>query len=57
MFLLGVIKDCIREGPGTNYKHKGFIKPGVYTIVETQGEWGRLKSGAGWICLKYANRI
>jgi hypothetical protein len=47
----------IRKGPGTNYKKKGFIKPGVYTIVEIQGEWGRLKSGAGWICLKYANRI
>ena len=47
----------IRKGPGTNYNHRGFIKPGVYTIVETQGEWGRLKSGAGWICLNYVNRI
>jgi hypothetical protein len=47
----------IRKGPGTSYKQKGFIKPGVYTIVETNGEWGKLKSGAGWICLKYANRI
>jgi hypothetical protein len=47
----------IRKGPGTNYKNKGFIKPGVYTIIETNGEWGRLKSGAGWICLKYANMI
>jgi uncharacterized repeat protein (TIGR02543 family) len=47
----------IRKGPGTNYNHRGFIKPGVYTIVETQGEWGRLKSGAGWICLRYTNMI
>lgn len=47
----------IRKGPGTNYRKKGFIKPGVYTIVETNGEWGKLKSGAGWICLKYVNRI
>ena len=47
----------IRTGPGTNYGSKGFIKPGVYTIVETQGNWGRLKSGAGWICLDYAKKI
>ena len=47
----------IRKGPGTNYENKGFIKPGVYTIVETQGNWGKLKSGAGWICLDYAKKI
>lgn len=47
----------IRKGPGTNFRKKGFIKPGVYTIVETNGDWGKLKSGAGWICLKYVNRV
>lgn len=47
----------IRTGPGTNHKSKGYIKPGVYTIVETQGNWGRLKSGAGWIHLGYAKKI
>lgn len=26
----------------------------LYTIVEVQDGWGRLKSGAGWIYLKYA---
>ena len=52
------IKDLyIRKGPGKNYANKGFIKPGVYTIVETQGNWGKLKSGAGWICLDYAERL
>ena len=25
---------------------------GTFTIVEVQGGWGRLKSGAGWINLK-----
>lgn len=49
----------IRSGPGTNYSSKGFIKPGVYTIVaESDGtgasKWGKLKSGAGWISLDYA---
>lgn len=58
-FLVQVkIKDLyIRTGAGTNYKHKGFIKPGVYTIVETDGKWGKLKSGAGWIHLGYAKKL
>lgn len=58
-FLVQVkIKDLyIREGAGTNYKHKGFIKPGVYTIVKTSGNWGKLKSGAGWIHLGYTKRL
>ena len=52
------IKDLyIRKGPGTKYATKGFIKPGVYTIVATQNGWGRLKSGAGWIYLAYAAKI
>ena len=52
------IKDLyIRKGPGTSYTNKGFIKPGVYTIVETDGRWGKLKSGAGWICLDYTERL
>lgn len=52
------IKDLyIRKGPGTQYGNKGFIKPGVYTIVKTDGRWGKLKSGAGWICLDYTERL
>lgn len=52
------IKDLyIRTGPGTSYGKKGFIKPGIYTIVATQNGWGKLKSGAGWIYLSYAVRI
>lgn len=48
----------IRTGPGTNYDITGCIRDrGVYTIVETQGNWGRLKSGAGWICLDYTSRL
>lgn len=51
----------IRTGPGTNYGSKGFIKPGVYTIVaESSGtgasKWGKLKSGAGWISLDYVKK-
>lgn len=31
----------------------------VYTIVETKNGWGRLKSGAGWICLdpRYVTKV
>lgn len=44
----------IRSGAGTNYDVNGVIRDkGVYTIVETKKNWGKLKSGAGWICLDY----
>lgn len=47
----------IRKGPGTNYSITGCIRDkGTYTIVEQQGNWGRLKSGAGWICLDYTQK-
>ena len=44
----------IRKGPGTNYSITGCIRDkGTYTIVQQQNNWGKLKSGAGWICLDY----
>ncbi|MBQ9346864.1 MAG: hypothetical protein IJT94_05905, partial [Oscillibacter sp.] len=48
----------IRKGPGTDTEQVGSINggPTLYTIVETQGDWGRLKSGAGWIYLPYTQR-
>ena len=48
----------IRSGAGTDYNIVGCIDDkGVYTITEISGDWGKLKSGAGWINLKYTNRI
>ncbi len=47
----------IRKGPGTGYARVGFTGIGVFTIVEEKDGWGKLKSGAGWICLKYAERV
>ncbi len=48
----------IRKGPGTEYQIQGIITDrGTYTITETSGSWGRLKSGAGWIALDYAKRV
>lgn len=51
----------LQKQPSVKGGNKGFIKPGVYTITETRDAdgytWGRLKSGAGWIALKYAKRL
>ena len=48
----------IRSGAGTNYSIVGCIRDkGTYTIVETSGNWGKLKSGAGWICLDYTTKV
>lgn len=44
----------VRTGPGTSYGINTTVKSGeVYTIVDEQSGWGRLKSGAGWISLAY----
>ena len=44
----------VREGPGTDYRVKMSLGyGGAYTIVEERNGWGKLKSGVGWICLKY----
>ncbi len=59
-YLVKVTTDAlnIRNGAGTNYAVTGCIRDkGTYTIVETQGNWGRLKSGAGWICLDYTQKV
>lgn len=52
----------VRKGPGTNHAVATQVKRGeVYTIVEEERNgsttWGKLKSGAGYISLGYAERI
>lgn len=48
----------VRSGPGTNYAVvMSLAYGGGYTIVEEQNGWGKLKSGIGWICLKYTERV
>ena len=50
----------IRKTPnGTIVQANGAKKGFTYTIVETQGDWGRLKSGAGWISVsdQYVKRV
>lgn len=59
-FLVKVTTDAlrIRQQPTVNSKQTGLITDrGVYTIVDTSSNWGKLKSGAGWICLDYTKRV
>lgn len=61
-FKVKVTVDALnyRAGAGITYKVKGTVKKDqVYTIVETKGNWGKLKSGAGWINIsgKYVTRV
>ncbi len=48
----------VRAGAGTNYKiNLRVYKGDVYTIVDKKNNWGKLKSGAGWICLDYTKKV
>lgn len=48
----------IRKGPGVSYDRTGrYTGIGTFSIVAEQDGWGKLKSGAGWICLGYTKRI
>ena len=53
----------IRRGPGTNYGTNGAIRDqGIYTITELSNgpganQWGKLKSGVGWVSMDYCKRI
>ena len=47
----------VRAGASTSTKVTTQVKRNqVYTIVAEDGEWGKLKSGAGWINLKYTKK-
>lgn len=52
-FTVKVLIDDLnyRSEPSMNGTVKGQTGKGVFTIVEVNDGWGRLKSGAGWIWL------
>ena len=61
-FLVKIIIDTlnIRRGPGTNHPVVGQVYNNqVFTITSVDGNWGKLRSGAGWISLsdKYIKRL
>lgn len=41
----------IRKEPNMQGEIVGYTGKGIFTITEEQNGWGKLKSGAGWICL------
>lgn len=50
----------IRAEPSSKAAKVGelaYNDPNIYTIVEERNGWGRLKSGIGWIYLKYTVRV
>lgn len=48
----------IRQGCSIAYPVVGVIRDkGIYTIIEEKNNFGKLKSGAGWISLDYVRKI
>ncbi len=50
----------VRKGPGTDTQkvdELAWNDPNKYTIVEEKNGWGRLRSGIGWINLKYTVKV
>lgn len=41
----------IRKEPSMQGEIAGYTGKGIFTITEEKNGWGKLKSGAGWICL------
>lgn len=41
----------IRKTPSMQGEIAGYTGKGIFTITEEKEGWGKLKSGAGWICL------
>lgn len=59
-YLVRVTADVlnVRKGAGTSYDTVTQVEKGeVYTIVSESDGWGKLKSGAGWISLKYTEKV
>lgn len=59
-YLVKITADVlnVRDGAGMNHKVNTTVRRGeVYTIVGEENGWGKLKSGAGWINLKYTTKF
>lgn len=59
-FLVKVTADVlnVRSGAGIEYRVVTTVRKGeVFTIVGTSGNWGKLKSGIGYISLDYVVKV
>lgn len=50
---LNIRSNCDVDSKAVGQVHKDE----VYTIVQTKNNWGKLKSGLGWISLKYTEKV
>ncbi|MFQ7843272.1 MAG: hypothetical protein ACLRHK_03090 [Coprococcus sp.] len=65
-FLIIMSIICIAYGFFAN-ENVGFTGKGTFTIIEeatgivnaagAKSRWGKLKSGRGWLCLDYAEKV
>lgn len=56
--LVTVSRLNVRSGAGTRYRIVQTVKYNDrYTITDVRGNWGKLKSGVGWIYLPHTTRI
>lgn len=58
-YIVRVKKEMeIRKGPGTGYgKADRKCPAGLFTIVEVKNDWGKLKSGVGWILMSKTEKM
>ena len=59
-YIVRIIADelNVRKGPGTDYDIvRTVVRGEAFTITQTVGDWGFLKSGIGWINLRYTERV
>ena len=59
-YLVRITTDVlnVRAGAGTKYRVTTKVaKNDIYTIVDQYDNWGKLKSGAGWIYLDYTQKL
>jgi uncharacterized protein YgiM (DUF1202 family) len=48
----------VRSGPGPNYPVvRTVVQREAFTIVDRVGDWGKLKSGVGYINLQYTEPV
>ena len=55
-----VTANCLnirKEATSKSKKVGEITDKGVYTIIEEKDGFGKLKSGAGWISLKYVKKV
>ena len=60
LYKVRITADILNVRAGASQNEKVTYRIGkneVYTIIEEKDGWGKLKSGAGWISLKYTERL